>query len=86
MSLSTEELIGRNASFAATGAHVGLAFPTNQSLRVLGCVDSRVDPSSVLGLDVGLARQVLPPSLTVIGMVYDVETGLVAVVDPPGQG
>jgi carbonic anhydrase len=167
MSISTEDLVTRNATFAARGAHAGLPFPTNQILRVVGCVDSRVDPSDVLGLalgdavvmrniggritpealrawallgllgqggppggqlvimhhtdcgirrladfpeqlaawfeipvadlepkaihdpyasvrvDVGIARLALPPSLAVIGMVYDVDTGLIEVVDPP---
>jgi carbonic anhydrase len=52
MSISTEELVRRNATFAA-GGHAGLPFPTNQILRVVGCVDSRVDPSDVLGLALG---------------------------------
>ena len=33
-------------------------------------------------LDVGIARAALPPSIWVTGMVYDVHTGLVKVVDP----
>jgi carbonic anhydrase len=165
MSISTEELMRRNASFATKGAHAGLPFPGGDILRVLGCIDSRVDPGDVLGLalgdavvmrnvggrltaealrawallgrlgsggppggqlvvlhhtdcgirrlaefpeelaawfgipvddleakavhdphaavrvDVALARQVLP--LPVTGMVYDVDTGLVEVVDAP---
>ena len=28
----------------------GLPFPTSDTLQVLGCVDSRVDPGDVLGL------------------------------------
>jgi carbonic anhydrase len=167
MSISTEDLITRNATFAASGAHAGLPFPTDQILRVVGCVDSRVDPSDVLGLalgdavvmrniggritpevlrawallgrlgqggppggqlvilhhtdcgicrlaefpeqlaawfeipaadleskaihdpyasvrlDAGIARLALPPSLRVTGVVYDVDTGLIEVVDPP---
>jgi carbonic anhydrase len=167
MSISTEELIRRNASFAAGGAHAGLPFPTNQMLRVVGCVDSRVDPSDIFGLalgdavvmrniggritpealrawallgrlgqvgplggqlvilhhtdcgirrladfpeqlaawfeipvaeleskaihdpyasvrvDVSMARHAVPPSLPVTGVVYDVDTGLIEVVDPP---
>src|SRR5260370_40763816 len=55
MSISTDELVQRNARFAASGASVGLPFPTNQTLRVIGCVDSRVDPSHVLGLELGEA-------------------------------
>jgi carbonic anhydrase len=41
--------------FAAAGAFAGLPFPTNQMLRVVGCVDSRVDPAYVLGLALGEA-------------------------------
>ena len=55
MSISTDELVQRNARFAASGASAGLPFPTNQTLRVVGCVDSRVDPSHVLGLGLGEA-------------------------------
>src|SRR5260370_35287395 len=47
------ELVRRNAAFAATGAFAGLPFPTSDTLQVLGCVDSRVDPSDVLGLELG---------------------------------
>ena len=50
MTISVEDLVTRNATFAAGGAHAGLPFPTNQILRVVGCVDSRVDPSDILGL------------------------------------
>ena len=53
MSISIEDLVSRKASFAAGGAHIALPFPTNQILRVVGCVDSRVEPSDVLGLALG---------------------------------
>jgi carbonic anhydrase len=55
MSISTDELVQRNSRFAAAGAFAGLPFPTNQMLRVVGCVDSRVNPSHVLGLELGEA-------------------------------
>ena len=55
MSVSVDDLVQRNSSFAAAGAFAGLHFPTNQALRVVGCVDSRVDPSHVLGLALGEA-------------------------------
>jgi carbonic anhydrase len=167
MIISTAELVQRNSRFAAGGTFAGLPFPTNQTLRVVGCVDSRVDPSHVLGLELGeavvmrniggritpatlrswallgrlgqgqppagvlvvlqhtdcgirrladypeqlaeyfeipvgdldgkavrdpyaavridvdSARQVLPPSIYVSGVVYDVKTGLIEVVVPP---
>jgi carbonic anhydrase len=55
VSISDDELVRRNAAFAASGASAGLAFPTNKTLRVTGCVDSRVDPGVVLGLELGEA-------------------------------
>src|SRR5258708_5171369 len=53
MTISSEELVRRNAAFAATGAFAGLPFPANETLQVLGCVDSRVAPGDVLGLELG---------------------------------
>ena len=53
MTISSGELVRRNAAFAAPGAFAGLPFPTSDTLQVLGCVDSRVDPSDVLGLKLG---------------------------------
>jgi carbonic anhydrase len=55
MTIYTPELVQRNAIFAASGAFKGLPFPTNPVIRVIGCVDSRVDPSDVLGLKLGEA-------------------------------
>jgi carbonic anhydrase len=55
MTIYTSELVQRNATFAAGGAFKDLPFPTNPALRVVGCVDSRVDPSDVLGLKLGEA-------------------------------
>ena len=170
MIISSDELVRRNAAFAATGAFVGLPFPTSDTLQVLGCVDSRVDPGDVLGLELGegvvmrniggritpatlrswallgrlgqgqpprsghlvilhhtdcgitrltdypeqlaaffeipadeleskavadpyaavrvdtaIARHALPPSRLVSGLVYDVSTGLIEIVDPATQ-
>ena len=53
MIISSGDLVRRNAAFAATGAFAGLPFPTSDTLQVLGCVDSRVDPGDVLGLELG---------------------------------
>ena len=55
MTIYALELVQRNATFAAGGAFKGLPFPTNPALRVIGSVDSRVDPSDVLGLKLGEA-------------------------------
>ena len=53
MTISSDDLVRRNAAFAATGAFAGLPFPASDTLQVLGCVDSRVDPGVVLGLALG---------------------------------
>jgi carbonic anhydrase len=53
MTISSGDLVRRNAAFAASGAFAGLPFPASDTLQVLGCVDSRVDPSDVLGLKLG---------------------------------
>ena len=53
MAISSGELVRRNGMFAATGAFAGLPFPASDTLQVLGCVDSRVDPGVVLGLALG---------------------------------
>src|SRR5262247_2400472 len=53
MTISSDELVRRNAAFAAAGAFAGLPFPTSDILQVLGCVDFWVDPSDVLGLGLG---------------------------------
>jgi carbonic anhydrase len=55
MTITTDELVRRNAAFAAGGAFAGLPFPPPSSLRVLGCLDTRVDPAHVLGLALGEA-------------------------------
>ncbi|HEU5294411.1 MAG TPA: carbonic anhydrase, partial [Burkholderiaceae bacterium] len=55
MTIYTPELVQRNATFAAGRAFKGLPFPANPALRVIGCVDSRVEPSDVLGLKLGEA-------------------------------
>src|SRR3974390_2094764 len=55
MTISSGDLVRRNAVFAVTGAFAGLPFPTSDTLQVLGCVDSRVDPGDVLGLELGEA-------------------------------
>jgi hypothetical protein len=35
MAISSDDLVRRNAAFAATGAFAGLPFPTNETLQVL---------------------------------------------------
>ena len=55
VSITADQLLERNGAFAARREFAGLPFPTHQTLRVIGCVDSRVDPSHVLGLRLGEA-------------------------------
>src|ERR1700756_227659 len=55
MNIYTPELVERNATFAVGGAFRGLPSPPTPPLPVIGCVDSRVDPSDVLGLKLGEA-------------------------------
>jgi hypothetical protein len=40
---------------AAGGGFDGLSFPTGSPLRIVGCVDVRVNPSDVLGIKLGEA-------------------------------
>src|ERR1700739_502352 len=70
MTISCDDRVRRNAAFAATGAFAGLPFPTSDTLQVLGCVDSRVDPGDVLGLELGegvvmrtIGRPITPAAL-----------------------
>ena len=70
MVISSDDLVRRNAAFAATGAFADLGFPGSDTLQVLGCVDSRVDPGDVLGLALGeavvmrnIGKAAPPPSL-----------------------
>jgi carbonic anhydrase len=51
--IDTDELVRRNAEFVAGGTFADLPLRSTGSLRVIGCVDPRVDPSHVLGLKFG---------------------------------
>src|SRR5215470_2006697 len=82
MAISADELVARNARFAASGAHAGLPFPSNQTLRVIGCLDSRVDPSHVLGLELGeavvtrnIGGRVTPAVLRSFGLLAKLRQG-----------
>ncbi len=55
---SIETALARNRAFAAAGGYVGATvFPTLR-LLVIACLDPRVDPAHVLGLDLGDAMVV----------------------------
>jgi carbonic anhydrase len=51
----TEDLIIRNADFAAGGFIADLSINPSGSMMVIGCVDPRVDPTRVLGIKQGEA-------------------------------
>jgi carbonic anhydrase len=80
MTISSDELVRRNAAFAATEAFAGLPFPADQ-------LESKAvaDPYAAVRVDAAIARHTLPPSLLVSGLVYDVNTGLIEIVDPANQ-
>ena len=50
-----QDLIERNAVFAASTFRAGLSINPSGNVMVVGCVDPRVDPGHVLGLDNGEA-------------------------------
>ncbi|GIF63546.1 carbonic anhydrase [Asanoa ishikariensis] len=48
--IDTDELVRRNAAFAAGEAFADVPLRSAGALRLIGCVDPRVDPAHVLGL------------------------------------
>ncbi|MFJ3754957.1 carbonic anhydrase [Streptomyces sp. NPDC090080] len=77
--IDTDELVRRNAGFADRGSYAGLGLMPGGGLTVIGCVDPRVDPSGVLGLDLGEAAvirnvggRVTPATLRTLGMLAKV--------------
>ena len=48
-----QTLIERNALFAANFGHADLKIKPQMSTLIVGCVDARVDPAHLLGLDPG---------------------------------
>jgi hypothetical protein len=71
--------------FAATATFAGLPFPTSDILEVLGCVDSRVDPSDVLGLKLcdGVVMRTIGRRITPAPVRVDVPSARHAV--PPSR-
>ena len=53
-----ETAIARNRAFAAAGGHQGAAMFPNLKLFVVSCLDPRVDPAHILGLELGDAMVV----------------------------
>ena len=48
-----DPLLERNRAFAATGVHAGLTPVPRLGLFVVTCIDCRVEPARVLGLELG---------------------------------
>jgi carbonic anhydrase len=70
------EVMRRNEAYAATGFHPGLTINPSGNMMVVGCVDPRVDPGHVLGLDNGEAAiirnvggRITPATLRTMGML-----------------
>jgi carbonic anhydrase len=53
---STTEMLDNNAKYAASFRLGGLALPPAKKLAVLACMDARLDPAKVLGLQEGDAH------------------------------
>jgi carbonic anhydrase len=53
---ATDELIANNAGYAATFGKGDLALPPAKKVAVLACMDARLDPAKVLGLEEGDAH------------------------------
>jgi carbonic anhydrase len=77
--IGTGELATRNARFAGGGSFADLRLMPSGSLTVIGCVDPRVDPSDVLGLELGEAAvirnvggRVTPATLRTLAMLSKV--------------
>jgi carbonic anhydrase len=92
MAISSGELVRRNEAFAATGAFAGLPFPASDTLQVLGCVDSRVDPSQVLGLELGdgvvmrnIGGRITPATLRSWALLGRLGQGQLGQGQPPGS-
>jgi carbonic anhydrase len=48
-----DPLLERNRAFAATGVHEGLTPIPRHQVFVVTCIDGRVDPARILGLELG---------------------------------
>lgn len=73
---SINDLVSRNADFAARRFDPSLAINPRGKLMIIGCVDPRVDPSRVLGLEDGEAAvirnvggRVTPATIKTIAML-----------------
>jgi carbonic anhydrase len=75
----TGDLTARNARFAAGRSVAGLRINPSGSLMIIGCVDPRVDPAHLYGLELGEAAvirnvggRVTPATLRTMAMLAEV--------------
>jgi carbonic anhydrase len=52
----TDELLANNVSYAASFAKGDLAMPPSKKVAIVACMDARLDPARVLGLEEGDAH------------------------------
>jgi carbonic anhydrase len=71
-----DTLITRNEEFAAHGFSAGLSLMPTLRTMIVGCVDPRVDPAHVLGLQLGealvirnIGGRITPATLQTIGLL-----------------
>jgi carbonic anhydrase len=76
---TTQELTERNAAFVDSGFAADLTINPHGNMMVVGCVDPRVDPGHVLGLDNGEAAiirnvggRITPSTLRTMAMLSKV--------------
>ena len=56
-----DDLLAANEAYASTFAHADVPGPAAKGLAVVTCMDSRIDPLAVLGLQVGDAKVLRNP-------------------------
>jgi carbonic anhydrase len=85
-----EDFTSRNADFAAHRFDPGLKLNPTRKTMIIGCVDPRVDPAAILGLELGEAAvirnvggRVTPATIQTMGMLGRVGAANGGV---PGQG
>jgi carbonic anhydrase len=71
-----ETLIQRNEAYASKGFRTGLRMMPSMKTTIIGCVDPRVDPYDILGLEPGEAAvirnvggRIFPSTLQTMGML-----------------
>ena len=76
---NVDDLVGRNAAFVSDGFAAGLTISPRGNMMVVCCVDPRVDPGHVLGLNNGEAAvirnvggRVTPATLRTMAMLSKV--------------